>query len=287
MTQFAAFCQEPCQLSLESQLQRLALEASVVNNVVELFRTTLPAFASKLSEVASSFVNKDEHSEAALAAFQLVDTNKEQINKINFIDHATTLVPVPEGFDGNLLEYLSTLLNMAPAIFVEGNNVIEEYNLVLSNFVTNKDAKTSLKDHTAFYQQVEKNRTAMSDKLAAFFTTKNDRSRLPLGKIFHQTRDIFIAVEKAGHLEKARRTQNLEQFSKNVTKVSNVLNIVLRDSETEDLTNISGSAAMNLSTGALELARYVEFVALFRYRVEQAIVSVQRIAETLSNISKM
>jgi hypothetical protein len=41
---------------------------------------------------------------------------------------------------------------------------------------------------------------------------------------------------------------------------------------------------MNISTGAYELGRYVEFIAIYRFRVEQVVSTIEKLMKTLETI---
>lgn len=272
--------------NLDTQMQRLTMEASVLSNVIDTFRSILPNLSDKLASIAANFQPVDDHTKTVVELTKFVETNKEAIKDVGIVKHSETLIPVPEGFDSKakMCSYLDHLIQAAPVITLGIQEILSEYHIVLSTFISNKDAKTSIRDHSAFYKRIKKQRAEVSDPLSSYFDKGLDRSRLPFGYVYDQTQELFSATSKVVELNKVRAKHDLKFVKGQVTDCANLLKIIVTQSERQDFSEVSGAVAMDLSEGAIEVGFWVELVAIYHYRVEQAIQAVKLQAELIAKL---
>ena len=273
--------------SLDTQMQRLAMEASVLSNVINSFRSVLPNLADKLSSLAANLKPVDDHTKTVNDLTKFVETHKEYIRNVGIVKHSETLIPVPEGFDSKakMCSYLDQLIQTAPSITHGIQEILSEYHIVLSTFISNKDAKTSVRDHSAFYKRIQKTRQEVSEPLASYFDKGLDRSRLPFGMVYDQSQELITATQKVVELNKMRAKHDLKFVQKQVGECAQLLKMIVQQSERQDFTEVSGAVAMDLSNGAIEVGFWVELVAIYHYRVEQAIQAVKLQAEFISKLN--
>ena len=274
-------------IDLDKEIQRLAMEASVVANVISTFRSILPSLSSKLSDLAANFKPIDDHSKTVEELRKFADTNKDTIREVGIVKHSDTLIPVPEGFDNkaNMCQYLDCLIKSSSTITQGIQEILSEYHIVLSTFLSNKDAKTSLRDHSSFYKRIQKSRLNVTEPLSSYFDSGVDRSRLPFGKVYDQSAEVLTAVEKVVELNKIRAKHDLGFVKTQVKECSDLLGMIVDRSEKEDLTEISGAAAMDLAEGAMEVGFWVELVSIYHFRVEQAIQAVKLQSEFIAKLN--
>lgn len=272
--------------SLELGIQRLALEATTLQNVIDTFRNVIPSITDKLSSIADSFIPTDDHTESVQNLKKFVQTHKTDIDNVGIVNHASTLLPVPEGFHAKskILPFLDHLVKISPDVTKGLQEILSEYQIVLSTFISNKDAKTSIKDHTQFYQRIKKQRLTLTEGVQSFFDPKVDRSRLPFSSIYEQTSDIYTAVDRIDALNMARKKHDLMFVKKQVANSVELLKLVTEQSEKREITEISGAAAMDLSNGAFEVGLWVEFAAIYHFRMEQAISAVNAQVEMIAKL---
>ena len=273
-------------INLDREMSKLAMEASVLANVINTFRSILPSLSSKLSEIASNFRLNDDLSKDVNALVKFVDSHKDAISSVGIVKHSKTLLPVPEGFDSKakMLDFLDCLLASSPVIMLGIQEILSEYHSVLSIFISNKDAKTAIRDHSAFYKRIGKTRQEVSTPLASYFDKGIDRSRMYFGDIYDQTSDIFEATKKANELNRLRSKHNLEAIRKQVNECAELLKLIVKQSEQEDFSEVSGPVALDLSNGAYEVGFWVELVSIYQYRIEQAIQAVKLQTEFVSKL---
>jgi hypothetical protein len=271
-------------VSLESQLQRLALEATAIANVIDTFKSIVPALSERLHSVYSSLKSQDDLSKEVTQAKISLRQVKPKFAHANYLSYSKTLVSVPEGFKGNLLDYVHMLAEMAPEVFAEANKTLGSYNFALAAFITNKEDKTSLQDHTHVFKQVAERREALNVQFGVFFPKATSLSKAYLGEAISRFADVDVMVQEIEKLNTQRKNQNIKEISESVKKCVDLLDIIVQDTQHNGIAKVSGAAAMSISEGAYEIGKYVEFIAIYRYRVEQAIASATKLVQTLERV---
>lgn len=274
-------------ISLERQLEQLAIESNVLANVIDTFRNIVPDLKTKIFEF------KDRLTASATASDKEVkhceDLFKHLSPKIkyaNYVNYSKTLVAVPESFKGNLLQYILLLNKLAPEVYSEANKLLGEYNFVLSTFISNKETKISIKDHTDIFHKAKTARERFSLEISAFFPTNNPQSRNYLGHVIERFYDLEKILDETKKLNNTHSKQNIKNIAELVNNSCDSLDIIIRNLQTQGVSNVSGNSAKNISEGAYEVAKYVEFVSAFRYNTEQAIVAVEKLFETVDRVIK-
>lgn len=268
---------------VEKHLERLALEAGVLANVINVFRDIVPRVSFELKEKLAGLQKDPLDTRDIVSAIGRYDLVKRKTADVSFLTYAKTVVNKPEGLKGSFIDYLNTLTQLAPDVFKEANSILGEYNFVLSSFLSNKESKTALKDHSVLFLRIQKRREEMNKKLSSHFE-HGDKSKGYLGQVVGRFADVETVLELTDRLVKARVDSNINDIKSAVTQAVGLLDLVVAQSEDKSIGNISGSAAKNIADGAYQLARYVEFVGIFRFHVEQMTVASKSLVETLDRI---
>lgn len=269
-------------MSLESQMQHLALEASVVSNVIETFKSIIPNLADSIYNQYKSFSQNDDNVRVIVEDAKLTFGKlKLKLPHASFVSQSKLLVSVPEGFVGNLLAYSLTLSNMSNAVFSEANKTLGEYNFALSAFISNKESKISLKDHTDIFVRTRTRREELTSNITTFFPKDSDLSKAYLGDVIHRFGDLETLLHSVERLNNQRKEHNLAAVSESVKKSLDLLNIIINDSKNNGIAQVSGAAAQNISQGAYEIGKYVEFITVYRYRVEQLVSTIEKLMKSL------
>jgi len=268
-------------ISLEARITRMSMEAATASSISEIFSSTLPGLlgvfqdsGKVISSMAESAVDMKDMVTSYLSF-------KPKIKFSSYSNHSSILIPVPEGFQGDMLAYGKVLSKLAFDSYTETLRALEDYNVALASFISNKEDKISAKSNTEFFGRMEKRRTEASALIAEFFPGKTDSSRIQFGQAYKRFTDLEGAVEFAKDLDAMTRKQNLSAISKLVDKISANLDVVIKNFKLEDYQKVSGPSALNVSRGAYEVAKAVEFLSVLRYRVDQYIATVDASVKTL------
>lgn len=274
-------------VSVEQQLDRIAFESNFTSNLIELFKTTLPNVVQKIHEaVSSSFIAKEPDA-AVNFGRQLKGDYKSLAKKLetsNFINFKDMLVQVPEGFKGNFTEYLDFQDKVFNQVIANGNELLSEYSVILAAFITNKENKLSLKDHTGFYKKIEAQRSELTKGFDKFFNVNSDSPLQRLSQIVGRFEDVEDIVDKTVKLETNTKQSNLNEIQASVKKISGYLDILIAQVQDDSVSNVSGSAARNIAEGAFEVAKFVEFISLFHFRTEQSVQTTKKLLDKLNEV---
>lgn len=264
-----------CSTSLESQLDRLALESNFVTNLVDSFKSIIPDLAVKLVDSSDHFkanlFDKPRIKEIRAA----YDNVKNVYQHADFMNYRSMLVSVPEGFKGNFQAYLQMLCKLSPTVYKEANAFIAEYNFVLADFLTNKEAKKCNISHDVVYRKITASREANVKEIEHYFTAKSDSSKARLGDVVGRFNELVNLSNGAIELEKNQSISNLQDLADGIAKSIYYLNIIKQNLEEDKISEVCGVTAASISNGAYEVAKYVEFVSIFRFKCEQATAAVE------------
>lgn len=274
----------PISVSLEAQMERLVVESFAISNVIDTFKSIIPNLAVKLNEAYASLKGKEDYEDVLSKIKKQRLEVSVKLKLAPYVNYNKTLVSVPEGFKGDFLDYVKVLDEIAPEVFQEAHNTLGEYNFALSAFITNKESKISLKDHTDLFNRVKKRRESLTLKLGAFFNGENNLSKNQLGKVVSRFADVDKLIESMEALNRHQQKSSLREISDSVKKSVELLSIIVKDAETGGTQNVSGNAALNISQGAYEIGKYVEFISVYRYRIEQMNQCCVNLIQTLDKV---
>lgn len=268
------------EVSLEAHIERLSLEFQVLNNLTDNLKKILPDFTDKLEfflPTISGFLNTSSADTVKLSSKHKATVAKAK--QCSFLNYGNMMVTVPENFNGNLPAYLNTLLELTPDTYGKIHQLLGDYNGILSSFITNKEDKTAIKTHTDFFLKIQVARTNRESKLKHFFPTVNGRSKVRLKDVISRMADVddlFIASTK---LTTVQNKQNLQQVDTELRGSIDLLKIIIGNINNKQTTSISPEAAMNISKGAYEVAKEVEHLSVFYYKVIIALKAVDSLAD--------
>jgi hypothetical protein len=275
-------------MGLEQMAQVISLESNFIDNAVFRINEFLPKLGNKLKDTVDSFAT-DSFGSYDGPKITSIQTQRDfkviskRVYSHNFLDFQDVLVQVPEGFEGNILDYLKLLNRIHLDIFKEALEVIGDYNVVLSSFITNKEDKNSLRVHSQIYERADAKREQVLKDLSGFFKDGSDLSRLPLRKVISRFADLELVAEEAVTLTKDNHIKNLEKVKSGITETLIYLDKITSNRE---ITQVSGSSAKQLAESAMSVARLVEACSVYAYKVRQAIESNRTIVDTLDKVTK-
>lgn len=275
-------------MSLEQMAQVISMESGFIDNAIFRVSEFFPKLGNHLKDSIDSFAtnNFGDYDGPKVMAIQSQRDFKvisKRVYSHNFLDFQDVLVQVPEGFDGNLLDYLKLLNRIHLDIFKEALEVTGDYNVVLSSFITNKEDKNSLRVHSQIYARADAKRQQVLKDLAGYFKDGSDLSRLPLRKVISRFADLETVADEAVNLTKDNHIKNLEKVKAGITETLIYLNKITSNPE---ITQVSGSSAKQLADSAMSVARLVEACSVYAYKVRQAIESTRSLVDTLDKVTK-
>lgn len=275
----------PSTLSLEQHLSRISLESSLLANLSDSFSKFIPAMSERFGELYSQFANTEDHSEKMKDFTKSYHEFQPKSKLLKFVDYRQALVSVPEGMKTELLAYVQFLNEHANDVFNAAFTSLDSFQNVLSAFLSNKDNKLTLSDNTHQYRAVRQYRETVINKMSDYFDPNSSISKRRLGVVLARVSDITELRDELAKLDKTIRDKHIRQLGDKVRKVSELLGLVQKTIKQDGIEEVSGAAAKNISEGAYEMAKLVELVSVFRFKIDQAFTSGKGLVEDLNRFA--
>lgn len=268
-------------VSLETQLEQLALEANFLPNVINSFKKTLTSLFTSLKDSEAAIKGLIDKKEQSLANVKIYTDSVRIIDSISYANYGERLISKPENFQGHFLDYAEVLHTVASDLYKLRAEVIPQYIGVLSSFLTNKDDKIALKDYTNIYTKLANERTSATNKLKQFFPRDNGLTKVEFKKVVARLADLKPLYDQTSILAKLQTKNNLVIIQNDVTQCTELLNMLIEQVNNGSITNISSNAAVNIANGAYEVAKFVEFVGIVYFDTMVFVNIVNRLAEEM------
>ena len=280
---------QPSSETIQSLQVTLALEsmANSTNGILNAFSRLIPKTHELLIGIATPL--KDFVSPTSSAVTLKTTQYRKVLQKIrnlSFLSYADTMIVVPEGFQGQVMDYLKYLNTHRSENIQKAALVMDDYIQELSVFLNNADARTAIKSHEAFYKKMKAERLVRESQLMDFFSKKDVRSRVKLSSVFARFGEFEQAFEEAEKLQlTAGNQKELSQLLNQVNHASELLKLLKEKLEANELHVVSGDMAKHIANGAYEAARYIEMVTMYTFASEVILSCVNALAEQFERIT--
>jgi hypothetical protein len=271
-------------VSLESQLERLALESNAIANVIATFKNIIPGLVAKLSDIAK--IETDTTSDLVRHVKSEYQSLDLKLKYAKFGDYDRTLISVPEGFKGDILEYLKVMNRLMSDVYQGVQEMLLEYSTILGIFISNKDAKIDLSDYQGFTKRTAAQRQHLIESFQHWYPTGGVRSKTTLGSSLSRFSDIDACVQEVTRLDARHQSQNITSINTAVHRCVELLNILIDQTSHGEIGQVSGPAAQAVAVGAYEVASTVEALSVFRYRTMQIMTSVDQLVSQFNGLLK-
>ncbi len=264
-------------VALEALNATVALEAFSLRAVVNRAADIIPNLAHAFREVLTT--HKGDKYDLKPLSVNTVVLNKT-LAAAKYLEVARLNVFVPQGLQGNLKEYLETLL-----VALNFTNGIQErmikFNQLVSGLITDKNTRQSTRDLSLATSGMENERVGVMEQLSKFMKEGSRSDRATLGQTFGslgEINDCILLV--ANILDQANHITMLE-VEKLTTDASELLKTLGEQAVEGKIEGMSPEAYKSLSSATLTMARDVELHAVLMFSVYQAKKSIEYTAESL------
>jgi hypothetical protein len=252
--------------AVEYGLQLLALESGIVDNAVSLLRSVLPDFITNLTSKRDVLENAAKTKVMDLHGISDKDADLVVgAVKADFINYADRIIVVPERFTGNYLEYTRITRPMVTEYYTLLDNILDEYSIIVSSFITNSFARVSLKEHDDYMISAKNFLSEREEIIHKFFHGKNDISRVRMKDVVANTPELNSLFLEQNLLVKSINKIDLKQLQRKVEKIVSLLGVVYKELEENKTNKVSGNVAKNIGDGSFIIARAVEAYVLLYY----------------------
>lgn len=268
--------------SLESDLERLALEGMFVDNLIDVFDSAMNKVHAKFVDM-SALLNTNVNTITAKELHKEEILLKNSMKDITFSEISDTLALVPYNFNGPLQPYVNLLSVLNKNIITETNKVVSSYNFMISRFITDSNTRVSLDINSAYMSKTTKTLEGLTTELNKFQDPDSTKDKAKIGTLVERVADLPALAKSSVNLAKLVDDKALTELSQSVKQVSEMLDLVLKRINDKSIDTVSGEAGKIIAEGAYLTAKYVELVSLTRYRTDQLLLSVNDILNKVNN----
>ena len=266
-------------------MQRLSIESSVLADVTQLFRSTLPDLVENLKVKLSTLVTDEEGLDLQSLQKDLAELNRRlKDNKVSFTIYEKTLVSVPEGFTGNLVKYFTLLANYDSYFTTEILVQLNKFRQILLTALSS-DTLSAMpsRDSMAFVKEIESKREQHEKDFRHYFED-NGMAKARLGTVIDRFADLTHIQQSI--IAHRRLKNNAAAIKKATEEVNDLLKSVIDRSEALGNAKVNPDTAQVIGQGAYSLAKQVEAYAVFQFRWVQADAAYKSIVEQLNELFK-
>lgn len=273
---------EPTVLNVDQTLAKIAMESGMLSNTVSTISNFFP---NLLTSITSSFAKVEELKpiESKLSSEEKFVVEKSQ--PLLFLDLASIKIETPEGFKGQYADYATVLLMASIKISTIVDSILKPYMTYLAQFVSNKDAKKATKDNTGIYKSMKANRDQTMVTMDKYLTQGTGIHSV-LGDVINRKQDLQSIYSTKSNIALQFKAINLNEVKGCVKQCTDMLEIIIRQTQDGEILNVTPEVTQNLALGAAEVAREVEYLSVLNYRVLTFTTCVDRMTEKLKTFIK-
>lgn len=221
----------------------------------------------------------------SLSAIRSTVHKADDLRGFNFVSNDGMLVPCPTGFKGNFLSYTMVLNENMTPILQNALKAINDFNIELSMFISNKEIKTSLRDNGSIIKAMRKDRTGFASAIAPYFS-KGDNQRLKIGQMFDNTQGIVDSSKQALQAYERAYAADPRDIQNAVSMLTMKIDSIVAAAEGPEEIEVSQEAFLNLAEKAHEVGLQVELLGIHCAQCETAAVLAASILDRVIPLAK-
>lgn len=258
--------------SLRIQRDVVVMESFLSVDLSGLLKNTFPAMLSELSGFVSKFVPDQPAITLTSKQHEFV----KEVSKHPYLDIAPFAAFVPEGLDVTYYKYAERL---TPAVEHATKSTIAQlssYTVFLSQLINNAETKLGTVAFTKPYQEIERARAGLNQKLGECFKRGSTKTDVTIGTVVDRNADWVSVFQHSDALVQSVNRVDRKMLNKKVAECGQLLNTVMELIRNNKLEGISPQAVNNLADGTYQVACELEFYAAVHYKVLAYAESINR-----------
>lgn len=274
-------------VALENYINTISLESNYLANVIDLFRNFMPEISVRIRSVSAKLTSLFEQTTTTSALIagreRAVVKASEHLDLLLFGEN---FILTPENFKGKFLDYAQVLAKITQTSHKTQLNVFSDYTAILSSFITNKEDKISVQDHTKLYDSVRKEREQASKEISVFFKDQTGKSRQKLKSVisrFAELPELLKATEVVGV---TNAKYDLKALENSVNHCADLIDLIIKQVKENSIKSVSPEAAKNIAMGAYEMAKFVEYISLLYYQASVFVNCINKMCDVIENPNK-
>ena len=253
-------------------------------SMVSAIKNFFPSIVDSFNGVIES-VSKLKPLPAGLAESLSGGYGRSKAKELDFTTFGKVTCRVPEGFSGNLEKYSEFLSRSWDFLQTD---VLPQMNVLygqLASFVSNKNAKLSLANTAIIFGEIQaKNEVLTKESLIYFGKDRHNSIKSDLGTAYGEYGYALHTESRVSRLAKSLSRKQVEQVVGKINRISNILDIIIKDAQASEYDKASYEAVKGMATGIYAMAQAMEFYSLTYYRINEMAVVCKENKETIRKL---
>lgn len=262
------------------QNDQITLEAFSSTNISQILTQTFPTMLKDIKSFFGVFSPSEK-------AIDLSRDQRKFIQKIEATKYSNIIslnAYKPEGLDVTYLVYCVELNKASNHVFKLLNEILNPYTTLLSQLLTSTDKQLSTINLVSFYKSLEKNRGDLNIELGKCFKKNDFKAETNYGSVVDRNNDwekIFLEINE---INKSVNSISIKDLNIKIKECSELLDRIINKIKRGEFNNMSPETITNLSNGAYQVARELEFFSVIHYKASTLTNSIQMTIDELSKI---
>ncbi len=273
-------------ISAESAYERLQMCAEFDRGSDRLLGNALPSFINKITSLGQGFgeiSNMVDLVKNKLSALHGENEHslKKQLDKYSFVSMSSVVINVPEGFNGNLLDYgifLGHSLTDTRTTVVEALVTLRSD---AASFLTNKDDRISTVLNLSTYEKVKDKIETSKKEYSRFFNDGSNVTKSTLGACFKNNDDIAASYLKNKMILDTLVKMNLRQIESLLKESVDILSDIEKAIKSGEFDDVSKQASLKLGSASFIVGGAIEYLVTLLYVAEVYINVISEVKKIL------
>lgn len=269
--------------SMDNTLKVIALESSVLSNVASTIKNFFPDLVHNFRNSFTSAGNIDTNEIKLNQVSKMEKELIEYLKKHNYISIMNTMVTVPEGFSAELLQALSVIDSNTDLLVQLITKDVNEFRVYVSTFITNKDTKISLREHSANYKRIGVVIKEINQSFGGLYKKNSFDAKKPLNELVKRNTDIETVFTRLTTTKKKLSQIDVAAVKAQMEDIASLLDTIINMVKENKVENVSPEAINNLAEGTKTMANIAETISATYFRALGIITAIERLPEELIN----
>ena len=202
------------------------------------------------------------------------------LRNVSYIDIRDMLVPIPENFVGNYLEYSTQLTTLVRSVNTNIEPLIKDYKVLISSIINNGGDSVILKDYNDLYSTAKQNKAIINSSLAGFLTGRASTAKI--GNLLHNLNQLTNLDRSVFSLLSEIKVNEIVKLNKDVDQIHQLLEMLVDAINNKEVV-LNKNDVLDIGNGAFILASYLEAIAMLYYSVN---VFINRVKDLYTTVIK-
>ena len=273
------------QKSADLSLRIIASEAGILSNLANSIKNNFNPIKEFLASSASFTDIMIDKPDLELTREQQKLFSK--INGTNFVRLSELPVGVMPNMKAKLTDLQPVVEDAIKRIKAFNTEIVTPYYIRLSTFVSNKDAKLSIKDETHIYKKLAQDRESVAKHNATYFSNKDGSGKSTVGDLIARSGDLDHVFDHVNRYRSEFREIHLDSIKDSIKGCVSLLDDIINSISDGTVTEVSPEVVKSLAHGAYEVALQAEFMTALAVVVLGYFGAADNLFSTLKQAEKI